>query len=141
MAKSTNDLLSQLASGSCSIDDYLEENREEMIVLEAKDFWEGAIARSGMSKCNIINKADFNYCYFYDVVNGRKIASRDKIIRLMLSMRLTTEDCQKALRISSRSALYPKVQRDALLIYGIENCLSVDQVNQLLTEKGEEILR
>lgn len=141
MAKSTNDLMSQLASDNCSIDDYLEENREEMIVLEAKAFWEGAIARSGMSKCNIINKADFNYCYFYDIVNGRKIASRDKIIRLMLSMRLTTEDCQKALRISSRSALYPKVQRDALLIYGIENRLTVDQVNQMLAQKGEEILR
>lgn len=76
MAKNTNDLLDQLADNNCSIDDYLEENREDMIVLAAKDFWEAAIERSGMSKCNIINKADFNYCYFYDIVNGRKIASR-----------------------------------------------------------------
>ena len=53
-----------------------------------------------MSKCNIINKADFNYCYFYDIVNGRKIASRDKVIRLILSMRLTTDDCQEA-RVSA----------------------------------------
>ena len=75
MAKNTNDLLDQLADNNCSIDDYLEENREDMIVLAAKDFWEAAIERSGMSKCNIINKADFNYCYFYDIVNGRKIAS------------------------------------------------------------------
>ena len=74
MAKNTNDLLDQLADNNCSIDDYLEENREDMIVLAAKDFWEAAIERSGMSKCNIINKADFNYCYFYDIVNGRKIA-------------------------------------------------------------------
>ena len=94
MAKNTNDLLDQLADNNCSIDDYLEENREDMIVLAAKDFWEAAIERSGMSKCNIINKADFNYCYFYDIVNGRKIASRDKVIRLILSMRLTTDDCQ-----------------------------------------------
>ena len=107
MAKNTNDLLDQLADNNCSIDDYLEENREDMIVLAAKDFWEAAIERSGMSKCNIINKADFNYCYFYDIVNGRKIASRDKVIRLILSMRLTTDDCQEALRISGRSALYP----------------------------------
>ena len=76
MAKNTNDLLDQLADNNCSIDDYLEENREDMIILAAKDFWEAAIERSGMSKCNIINKADFNYCYFYDIVNGRKIASR-----------------------------------------------------------------
>ena len=127
MAKNTNDLLDQLADNNCSIDDYLEENREDMIVLA--------------SKCNIINKADFNYCYFYDIVNGRKIASRDKVIRLILSMRLTTDDCQEALRISGRSALYPKVQRDALLIYGIENRYTVDETNQLLSAHGEDTLR
>lgn len=43
MAKNTNDLLDQLADNNCSIDDYLEENREDMIVLAAKDFWEAAI--------------------------------------------------------------------------------------------------
>ncbi len=139
--KNTNDLLDQLADNNCSIDDYLEENREDMIVLAAKDFWEAAIERSGMSKCNIINKADFNYCYFYDIVNGRKIASRDKVIRLILSMHLTTDDCQEALRISGRSALYPKVQRDALLIYGIENRYTVDETNQLLSAHGEDTLR
>lgn len=112
-----------------------------MIILAAKDFWEAAIERSGMSKCNIINKADFNYCYFYDIVNGRKIASRDKVIRLILSMHLTTDDCQEALRISGRSALYPKVQRDALLIYGIENRYTVDETNQLLSAHGEDTLR
>ena len=141
MAKNTNDLLDQLADNNCSIDDYLEENREDMIVLAAKDFWEAAIERSGMSKCNIINKADFNYCYFYDIVNGRKIASRNKVIRLILSMHLTTDDCQEALRISGRSALYPKVQRDALLIYGIENRYTVDETNQLLSAHGEDTLR
>lgn len=136
MAKNTNDLLDQLADNNCSIDDYLEENREDMIVLAAKDFWEAAIERSGMSKCNIINKADFNYCYFYDIVNGRKIASRDKVIRLILSMRLTTDDCQEALRISGRSALYPKVQRDALLIYGIENRYTVDKPTSCFPPMG-----
>ena len=111
MAKNTNDLLDQLADNNCSIDDYLEENREDMIILAAKDFWEAAIERSGMSKCNIINK------------------------------RLTTDDCQEALRISGRSALYPKVQRDALLIYGIENRYTVDETNQLLSAHGEDTLR
>ena len=32
MAKNTNDLLDQLADNNCSIDDYLEENREDMII-------------------------------------------------------------------------------------------------------------
>ena len=56
-------------------------------------------------------------------------------------MHLTIDDCQEALRISGRSALYPKVQRDALLIYGIENRYNVDETNQLLTAHEEDALR
>ena len=72
---------------------------------------------------------------------GARSRHRDKVIRLILSMRLTTDDCQEALRISGRSALYPKVQRDALLIYGIENRYTVDETNQLLSAHGEDTLR
>ena len=64
MAKNTNDLLDQLADHNCSIDDYLEENREDMIILAAKDFWEAAIERSGMSKCNIIKST---VCQFTEI--------------------------------------------------------------------------
>ena len=81
MAKNTNDLLDQLADNNCSIDDYLEENREDMIVLAAKDLGGDHFnAAAEYAECDVLNKADFNYCYFYDIVNGRKIASRDKVI-------------------------------------------------------------
>ena len=59
MAKNTNDLLDQLADNNCSIDDYLEENRDDMIVLAVKDFWEAAIDRSGSSTRRTLTTATF----------------------------------------------------------------------------------
>ena len=140
MRKSTEDLLEELQNENCKIDEYLKGNGESFVYDKIKDFWEAAIEKSGYSKSNIINKSDFSYCYFYDVINGRKIPGRDKIIRLILTMHLSVDECQEALRISGRSALYPRIRRDAIILFAISNGYSIYQLSELLADAGEEPL-
>ncbi len=141
MRKSTEDLLEELQNENCKIDEYLNGNGESFVYDKIKDFWETAIEKSGYSKSNIINKSDFSYCYFYDVINGRKIPGRDKIIRLILTMHLSVDECQEALRISGRSALYPRIKRDAIILFAISNGYSIYQLAELLQNAGEEPLK
>ncbi len=141
MRKSTEDLLEELQNENCKIDEYLKGNGESFVYDKIKDFWEAAIEKSGYSKSNIINKSDFSYCYFYDVINGRKIPGRDKIIRLILTMKLSVDECQEALRISGRSALYPRIKRDSIILFAISNGLSIYQLSELLADAGEEQLK
>lgn len=141
MRKSTEDLLEELQNENCKIDEYLKGNGESFVYDKIKDFWEAAIEKSGYSKSNIINKSDFSYCYFYDVINGRKIPGRDKIIRLILTMHLSVDECQEALRISGRSALYPRIKRDAIILFAISNGYSIYQLAELLQNAGEEPLK
>ncbi len=141
MRKSTEDLLEELQNENCKIDEYLKGNGESFVYDKIKDFWETAIEKSGYSKSNIINKSDFSYCYFYDVINGRKIPGRDKIIRLILTMHLSVDECQEALRISGRSALYPRIKRDAIILFAISNGYSIYQLSELLADAGEEPLK
>lgn len=141
MRKSTEDLLEELQNENCKIDEYLKGNGESFVYDKIKDFWETAIEKSGYSKSNIINKSDFSYCYFYDVINGRKIPGRDKIIRLILMMKLSVDECQEALRISGRSALYPRIRRDAIILFAISNGYSIYQLSELLADAGEEPLK
>lgn len=141
MRKSTEDLLEELQNENCKIDEYLKGNGESFVYDKIKDFWETAIEKSGYSKSNIINKSDFSYCYFYDVINGRKIPGRDKIIRLILTMKLSVDECQEALRISGRSALYPRIKRDSIILFAISNGLSIYQLSELLADAGEEPLK
>lgn len=141
MRKSTEDLLEELQNENCKIDEYLKGNGESFVYDKIKDFWEAAIEKSGYSKSNIINKSDFSYCYFYDVINGRKIPGRDKIIRLILTMHLSVDECQEALRISGRSALYPRIRRDAIILFVISNGYSIYQLSELLADAGEEPLK
>lgn len=140
MKKNTNDLFEEL-EGKCKIDDYISSNTSSFVFHTINDFWENACEKSGESKSNIINKADFNYCYFYDVINGRKIPAKDKIIRLVLAMNLSLDDCQQALRLCDKSLLYPRIKRDSIIIYAINNNMTILQCNDLLSKFGEEILK
>lgn len=141
MAKRTNDLMEELSGQDTDLDRYFEENPTSFINVDIKEFWKKAIDTSSKTKSDIINKADMSYCYFYDVINGRKIPSKDKIIRIALAMNLSLDDCQEALRISGKSALYPRIKRDSILIYAINKGYSIYQTNDLLAEHGEEMLK
>lgn len=141
MAKTTTELLRELKRQSCSLPDYLANHKETFVVEDIKAFWEQLIKEKKYSKSNIINKADFSYCYFYDVINGRKMPTKDKVVRLALAMKMSIDECQQALKISGRSALYPKVRRDSVLIYAIEKHLTIAQCNELLAKHGEDELK
>lgn len=141
MAKRTNDLMEELSGQDTDLDRYFEENPTSFINVDIKEFWKNAVDTSSKTKSDIINKADLSYCYFYDVINGRKIPSKDKIIRIVLAMNLSLDDCQEALRISGKSALYPRIKRDSILIYAINKGYSIYQTNDLLAEHGEEMLK
>lgn len=137
----TDELMESLSDENCSLDDYFSDNDDSFVNEDIKEFWENLIAKNGRSKSNIINKADFSYCYFYDIINGRKMPTKDKVVRLSLAMRLTLEECQKALKISGRSALYPRVHRDSILIYALEHQLTIFRTDELLKKYGEECLK
>lgn len=141
MPKTTTELLRELKRQSCSLPDYLSNHKETFVVEDIKAFWEQLIKEKKYSKSNIINKADFSYCYFYDVINGRKMPTKDKVVRLALAMKMSIDECQQALKISGRSALYPKVRRDSVLIYALEKHLTITQCNELLAKHGEDELK
>ena len=75
------------------------------------------------------------------MINGRKIPSRDKIIRLALALGLSLDECQTALKFCGRSQLYPRIKRDSIIIHGINRKLSIYEVSDKLLSLGEEDLK
>lgn len=141
MEKTTGELLTELCLTSCEIDDFLEKNEKGFIDMDIKALWEKMIEKSKLSKSNIINKSDVSYAFFYDIINGRKMPSRDKIIRLVLAMHLPLEDCQALLKAHNKSPLYVRNRRDSILIFAVEHQLSVYETSQLLEKEYEACLK
>lgn len=141
MDKSTIELLKDLKKPDCSLTDYLSNNQDVFINENIEVFWNNIIKNKNLSKSYIINEAEFSYCYFYEVINGRKAPTKDKVVRLALAVNMTVEECQQALRNSGRSALFPINRRDSIIIYAIEHKNTIAQCNNLLRKYGEDELK
>lgn len=139
--KKTEELLEELKYKNLDIQEYIDSNPDSFIEINLKEFWGQLVEQSGLSKFDIINRSDFSYVYFYDVIAGKKIPSTDKIVRLILAMHMPLEKCQEALKFCGKAQLYPRFKRDSLLIYAINHTYTVAGTQQLLKESGEQPLK
>lgn len=139
--KSTAELMDELKRKDISLEEYLKSNSESIEIANLKEHWHNLIEKSKLSSFDIINRSEFAYAYYYEVIGGKKIPSRDKIIRLMLAMHLELEDCQKTLKLCGLSELYPRIKRDIIIIYAVVNKLTVFELNELLKLQKENELR
>ena len=139
--KKTDELLEELKSKSIDIQDYIDSNEESFIEINLRNLWEEFLEKCQKNKSDIINNADISYIYFYEILQGKKVPTKDKIIRLILAMELSNEDCQKALKYCNHSQLYPRFKRDSLIIYAIQNKFSIYELQELLNKNGEQELK
>jgi hypothetical protein len=70
---------------------------------------------------HIIKKADIERSYGHQLFNGTRTPSRDKVIQLAFGFEMNFDDTQKLLTIAKKSILYPKIKRDAVIIYALNH--------------------
>lgn len=139
--KNTEDLLEQLKMKNMSYEDWLGDNEDSFIQRDLAQFWHIAVEESGISKTDITNRANLGWTYLYDILKGKKIPSRDTIVRLFLAMQLGSEKCQEALKMNNWAVLYPKVKRDSVLLYALNHKLSMSETETLLKQQQETALK
>ena len=49
-------------------------------------------------------------------------------------------DAQRLLRVGQVSELYPRKKRDSIILFGLQKNLSIQEVDDLLFELGEETI-
>ena len=141
MSLTTVELLKILNSKN-SIDDYLEAASEEMNQDTLPEYLEKCIARSGLSKSQIIRRSGLDRIYAYQIFSGKKQNPvRDKLIRLAFGMKLTIDDTQNLLKTAGKSPLSPRNQRDSIILFALLHQANVINCDELLEAKGESILR
>ena len=93
-----------------------------------------------ITAANLIAAAQIQRNYGYQILDGRRSPSRDKVISLCLALKLDLLETQRALTLTKNGQLYSKSKRDSILIFAIEKKLSVIDANALLEELGEPSL-
>jgi len=74
---------------------------------------------------HIIKKSGIERTFGHQLFNGTRKPSRDKVIMLAFGFGLDYKKTQELLKISQKRQLHPKIMRDAVIIYALNNGLPV----------------
>ena len=80
----------------------------------------------------MIQQAQIDRTYGYQLFNGTRRPSRDKVLQLALGMGLSLEETQHLLQAAGRSPLYPRLKRDAVLIFCLKNGYDLMETQEML---------
>ncbi len=134
------DLLVSALEKSETYEDFLNENKEFMGVDNITVALRKLSAKSDATPLDIITNANLDRAYGYQIFNGTRKPSRDKLIQIAVGMQLSLEDSNYLLKCGQKSPLYAKSQRDAIIIYALANKLTVMELNELLDENEQQLL-
>ena len=82
----------------------------------------------------VIKKSGIERTYGHQLFSGRRKPSRDKVIQLAFGFDMDYDEIQEFLKTARKSLLYPKIKRDAVIIYALKRKLSIDSVQATLLE-------
>lgn len=137
--KSTDELTNEIIQ-SDNIADYLEKNGEYLKDISLSDELNRLLDEKKLKKSEVIAASGITLTYAYDLFSGykKKKPSRNVILSLALAMGLDTDETQRLLKISGNGALYPRVPRDSVIMYAVNNSLTLPETDELLDKNGME---
>ena len=74
--------------------------------------------------------------FTYQLCSGQRRPSRDIILRLALVLELSVDETQSLLRTAQRGALYPRVLRDAVIIFALQDQMDILAADEQLLSRG-----
>lgn len=105
-----------------------------------QEYFSSLAKKRSLSKSAIIHKTTLQRNYAYQILDGSKNPSKDKVLQLSFALHLGLRDTNNLLSLSNNGALYPKVKRDAVFIFALKHKLDVLKVNEILDEFDLSIL-
>ncbi len=127
----TSALLGKLVK-SPDLEKFMECNAGEMEIPSFHTYITKICKTNGQVPGQVIKRAAIERTYGYQLFNGTRKPSRDKVIQLAFGLNLDLDGTQKLLQIAQKSPLYPKIKRDAAILYCIDNQKDVFETQSVL---------
>ena len=113
---------------------FLHSNDTEIGLPSFSEYLEKLRKVKGESAEKIILRGNIEKSYGHQIFRGTRKPSRDTVLKLAFGFEMDVEDAQKMLRTAGMSMLYPRVLRDAVVIYSLHNHVSVVDTEIILQQ-------
>lgn len=130
--KTTDELNHEIKSAT-DIEDFLTKNKAHFLTGTLTEHLNTLLVQKGISRADVVRGSLLDRAYVYQIFSGEKTPSRDKLIAIAFGMRLSDEETQKMLKISSNRELYAKDERDAIILFALQKKKNIFEINELLT--------
>ena len=137
--KDTNHLRQELME-SPDLEQYLAENDAFFSSKDAAAMLNQLFKKCGLSKAALAKRSGMSDIYLHQIFSGRRNPSRSRLLCLCIGLGASLEETQELLKLCGLAQLYPKLRRDAIIIYGLTHRLSLFSINDSLFSSDEETL-
>lgn len=140
--KSTEKLLNRLKNikNKSELNKYVDSSNHKEDNYKLSEYILELCKDKGYSKSDIIKNSDIYRSYGYEILNGKKSPSRDKLLQICIGNKFTLDQTNRALTLGKLGVLYPKDPRDSIMIYSINNKLNLIDTNIILNEHDFQAL-
>jgi transcriptional regulator with XRE-family HTH domain len=129
----TDELLNRLTKTG-SINRFIKRYGEYMESVPFHEYIAGLCEEKGITPAIVIERSGIERTFGHQLFNGRRNPSRDKVIQLAFGFGMNVDETRILLQTAGKSALYPRIKRDAVVIYALEKGLSFGDVQETLSE-------
>lgn len=136
MLETTSTLFQKLC-GRESGEAILRQEQTEPTCAQVLQNW---LEQTGLSAPEWMAAADVSRSYGYQILRGERLPGRDILLRTALSLHLPLKETQRLLAVGGCGALYPRVRRDAAVIFALNQGMTLLEMEELLTSLPEHSL-
>ena len=125
---------------AADFEDFLAVNQENMLTLTLSEYLSHQLYQKDLRVADVIRDSGLTKSYVHQIFNGEKKPSRDKLIAIAFGLHLNAEETQRMLKLGGCSELYPRTERDALILFAILHGKNISDTDDDLYERGFDTL-
>ncbi|MBQ2817551.1 MAG: helix-turn-helix transcriptional regulator [Clostridia bacterium] len=139
LKKDTHDIQNDLMKYE-SLNSFLSDNKELFVSETMVEILNSIFEKKDITKSVLAKRAEMSEIYLHQIFAGKRNPSRNRLICLCYGLETTLEETQELLKCSGCAQLYPKIKRDAIIIYGLLHSVPLFEINDKLFAENEETL-
>ena len=116
------------------LDSFINENADHFHEQPLCAYLTDLCQKTGAVRNQVILRSGIERSFGHQIFRGARNPSRDIVLRLAFAFKLNVEDTQRLLAVAQRSQLFPRIRRDAVLLYCLHNGLDITQTQNILEE-------
>ena len=122
------------------LDAFFSRNEQSLQALDFCELVRELCKERGLVPEQAILRSEIDRTYGHQLFSGVRRPSRDKVLQLALGIGLSIEETQKLLRAAGKSELYPRLKREAVILYCLREKMTVLETQEMLTHYGFTLL-